>query len=60
MSDRALFYATVLVFLVGSIALFLGASAESTVATIFGFVGWVSALAILIFWFVRKRNAVIR
>ncbi|MGB3716093.1 MAG: hypothetical protein WA996_16835 [Candidatus Promineifilaceae bacterium] len=60
MSDRALFYAMVLVFLIGSVALFLGASAESTFATILGFVGWIAALAILIFWFVRKRNAVIQ
>jgi hypothetical protein len=49
----------VLVFLVGSIALFLGASAESAFATVLGFVGWIAAVAILIFWFVRKRNAVI-
>jgi hypothetical protein len=46
----------VLVFLAGSIALFLGASAESTVATVLGFVGWIAALAILVFWLVRKRN----
>jgi hypothetical protein len=60
MSDRALFYAMVLVFLVGSIALFLGASAESTVATVFGLVSWIAALAILVFWLVRKRNKTIQ
>ena len=50
----------VLVFLVGSIALFLGASAESAVATVFGFVSWIAALAILVFWLVRKRNTAIQ
>jgi hypothetical protein len=60
MSDRALFYSMVLVFLVGSIALLLGASVGSSVATVLGFVGWIAALAILAFWFVRKRNTVIQ
>jgi hypothetical protein len=60
MSDRALFYAMVLVFLVGSVALFLGASAESSVATVLGLVGWIVALAILVFWFVRKRKTAIQ
>lgn len=59
MSDRSIFYATVLVFLIGSTALFLGASAESTFATILGFAGWIAALALLVFWFVRKRNVTV-
>lgn len=58
MSDRALFYATVLVFLIGSLALFLGVSAESTLATILGFVGWIAALGLLAFWFFRKSNSI--
>lgn len=58
MSDRALFYATVLVFLIGSTALFLGTVAASTLATILGFVGWIAALGLLAFWFIRKNNAI--
>ena len=58
MSDRALFYAVVLVFLIGSAALFLGATAASTVLTILGFVGWIVAVGLLVFWFIRKRNSV--
>ncbi len=59
MSDRALFYAMVLVFLIGSTALFLGASAGSTLATMIGFIGWIGALALLVFWFFRKKKTVV-
>ena len=59
MSDRALFYTTVLVFLIGSIALFLGVTAESTFATILGFLGWIAALGLLAFWFFRKKDAIV-
>ena len=59
MSDRALFYAMVLVFLIGSSALFIGATGGSTLATILGFLGWIVAIALLIIWFIRKRQAVV-
>lgn len=59
MSSRQLFYAIVLVFLIGSVALILGATAGSTAATLFGFVSWIVAAALLVFWF-RSKRAVIQ
>ncbi len=58
MSDRALFYATVLVFLIGSTALFLGTVAASTLVTILGYICWIAALGLLAFWFFRKNNSI--
>jgi hypothetical protein len=58
MSSRAIFYLTVLVFLVGSIALFLGLSAESSIATVFGLVGWIAAAGLMVYWLMSKRTAI--
>ena len=58
MSSRAIFYLTVLVFLVGSIALFLGLSAESSVVTVLGFVGWIAAAGLMVYWLMSKRSAI--
>jgi hypothetical protein len=58
MSSRALFYLMVLVFIIGSIALFLGASVESSFVTILGFVGWIAAAGLLVYWLMGKRTAI--
>ncbi len=58
MSSRTIFYLMVLVFLVGSVALFLGASAESSVVTVLGFVGWIAAAGLMVYWLISKRTAI--
>lgn len=60
MSDRVIFYGMLAVFLVASIALFLGASAQAPIATLFGLVGWIVSLGILVYWLIRKRNAALQ
>ena len=58
MSSRTLFYVAVLVFLIGSVTLFLGASAGSIAGTILGIIGWIVGIGLLVYWIMNKRTAI--
>lgn len=57
MNDRQLFYLTLLVFVLGSIILFIGASSTNAIGTVLGIIGWVIAAVLLVIWLARKRTA---
>jgi hypothetical protein len=48
----------VLVFVIGSVALFLGATAGSIAGTILGIIGWIAAIGLLVYWIMGKKTAV--
>lgn len=56
MSDRRLFYLSLLVFVIGVVVLILGATAGSVAGTIVGLALWVVAALMIIYWLTRKRR----